>query len=45
MDAKQFLEILHVAERLKNTIRHCTTAGKRGRAQLADFFDGFAAAR
>lgn len=29
MDAKQFLEILHVAERLKNTIRHCTTSNGR----------------
>lgn len=29
MDAKQFLEILHVAERLKNTIRHCTTSTGR----------------
>lgn len=25
MDAREFLEILHTAERLKDTLRHCTT--------------------
>ena len=29
MDPKEFLEILHVAERLKDTPRHCTTSKKR----------------
>ena len=31
MDAKEFLEILHTAERLKDTLRHCTTS--RGRPE------------
>jgi len=29
MDARVFLDILHVAERLKDTPRHCTTSGGR----------------
>ena len=29
MDAKEFLELLHVAERLKDTPRHCTTSKRR----------------
>ena len=29
MQTREFLEILHVAERLKDTPRHCTTSGKR----------------
>ncbi|MBR3635952.1 MAG: HD domain-containing protein [Lachnospiraceae bacterium] len=29
MDARQYLEILHVAERLKDTPRHCTTTKGR----------------
>ena len=31
MDAREFLDILHVAERLKDTPRHCTTS--KGRAE------------
>lgn len=31
MEAREFLEILHVAERLKDTPRHCTTS--RGRVE------------
>ena len=31
MDAREYLEILHVAERLKDTPRHCTTS--RGRVE------------
>ena len=29
MDPKEYLEILHVAERLKDTPRHCTTSRRR----------------
>ena len=29
MDPKEYLEILHVAERLKDTPRHCTTSHRR----------------
>ena len=29
MNAREFLEILHVAERLKDATRHCTTSGGR----------------
>ena len=29
MNAREFLEILHVAERLKDTPRHCTTSKGR----------------
>ena len=29
MDAREFLDILHVAERLKDTPRHCTTSKRR----------------
>ncbi len=29
MEPREFLEILHVAERLKDTPRHCTTSGRR----------------
>ncbi len=29
MKAKEYLEILHVAERLKDTLRHCTTTNRR----------------
>lgn len=29
MDAREFLDILHVAERLKDTTRHCTTSKGR----------------
>ena len=29
MNAKEFLDILHVAERLKDTPRHCTTSQRR----------------
>lgn len=29
MDPREFLEILHVAERLKDTTRHCTTSKRR----------------
>ncbi len=29
MDAREYLEILHVAERLKDTPRHCTTKKRR----------------
>ena len=29
MNAREYLEILHVAERLKDTPRHCTTTGGR----------------
>ena len=29
MEPREFLEILHVAERLKDTTRHCTTSGGR----------------
>ena len=29
MDAREYLEILHVAERLKDTPRHCTTTKRR----------------
>ena len=29
MDAREYLEILHVAERLKDTPRHCTTTNRR----------------
>ncbi|MBO6242579.1 MAG: HD domain-containing protein [Butyrivibrio sp.] len=29
MDAREYLEILHVAERLKDTPRHCTTTKGR----------------
>lgn len=31
MNAREYLEILHVAERLKDTLRHCTTT--KGRAE------------
>ena len=31
MNAREFLDILHVAERLKDTTRHCTTS--RGRPE------------
>ncbi len=29
MEAKEFLEILHTAETLKDTLRHCTTSNRR----------------
>lgn len=29
MDAREYLEILHVAEKLKDTPRHCTTTNRR----------------
>lgn len=29
MNAKEYLEILHIAERLKDTARHCTTTNRR----------------
>jgi len=29
MDAKEYLSILHTAERLKDTLRHCTTSQRR----------------
>ena len=29
MDAREYLNILHVAEKLKDTLRHCTTSGRR----------------
>lgn len=29
MNARQYLDILHVAERLKDTLRHCTTSNNR----------------
>ena len=29
MNAREYLEILHVAERLKDTPRHCTTSQGR----------------
>ncbi len=29
MEPREFFEILHVAERLKDTPRHCTTSGRR----------------
>ncbi|MCR5305138.1 MAG: HD domain-containing protein [Oscillospiraceae bacterium] len=29
MNPKEFLEIVHTAERLKDTLRHCTTSGRR----------------
>ena len=29
MNVREFLDILHVAERLKDTLRHCTTSGRR----------------
>ena len=29
METKEFLEILHTAERLKDTLRHCTTSQRR----------------
>lgn len=29
MNAREYLEILHVAERLKDTPRHCTTTKRR----------------
>ena len=29
MKPREYLEILHVAERLKDTTRHCTTSGRR----------------
>ena len=29
MNAREFLRILHVAERLKDTPRHCTTSGRK----------------
>ena len=29
MDAREFINILHVAEKLKDTPRHCTTSGRR----------------
>ena len=29
MNAREFLNILHIAERLKDTLRHCTTSGRR----------------
>ena len=29
MNAREFLEILHVAEKLKDTPRHCTTRKRR----------------
>ena len=29
MEPREFLEILHVAERLKDATRHCTTSGRR----------------
>ncbi len=29
MNAREYLEILHVAERLKDTPRHCTTTKHR----------------
>jgi len=29
MEAREFLEILHIAERLKDTLRHCTTTKGR----------------
>ncbi len=29
MNAREYLEILHVAERLKDTTRHCTTTNRR----------------
>ena len=35
MDAREFLDILHVAERLKDTPRHCTTS-KRRRESVAE---------
>ena len=33
MEPREFLEILHVAERLKDTPRHCTTT--KGRTESA----------
>ena len=29
MTPKEYLEILHTAEKLKDTTRHCTTSGRR----------------
>ena len=29
MEPREYLEMLHVAERLKDTLRHCTTSGRR----------------
>ncbi len=29
MDIREYLNILHVAEKLKDTPRHCTTSGRR----------------
>ncbi|SFT64756.1 HD domain-containing protein [Lachnospiraceae bacterium XBD2001] len=29
MNSREYLEILHVAERLKDTTRHCTTSNRR----------------
>ena len=29
MNAKEFLDILHTAEKLKDTPRHCTTSQRR----------------
>ena len=29
MDAKSFLAVMHIAERLKDTLRHCTTSQRR----------------
>ena len=29
MNAKEYLQILHTAERLKDTLRHCTTSNRR----------------
>lgn len=32
MKAREYLDILHVAERLKDTTRHCTTS--KGRVEI-----------
>ena len=35
MNPREYLEILHLAEKLKDTIRHCTTSNRR-RESVAD---------
>ncbi len=44
MTAREYLDILHVAERLKDTPRHCTTSKRRtesvAEVKVADLIHG-----
>lgn len=47
MNAREYLEILHIAEKLKDTPRHCTTSNGRVESVVLDkkrnFIKGFMA--